>query len=131
MVNMFEWRSTERHPLFDKPAVGLNMHHICLDILHVLDLGLVQHINGSILFLLVWDAGLFGTLDVRIDAVWAKLVSAYDSLGTPSGERVQHQTFANIFAGQRSYNPVRVVELHSKGAIARHCSVYKYVPFHV
>ena len=44
---MAEWSNTERHILFSSPSVGVNVFHVCLDVLHVLDLGICQHICAS------------------------------------------------------------------------------------
>ena len=89
--------------------LGLNFWHVCLDILHILDLGITQHVCGSVLYLFVFDFGLGGNLNGRMERVWTELVEAYRGLGTPSREH------------SRSSKPTKFPELHSKGAVARHC----------
>eukprot|EP00969_Alexandrium_andersonii_P077281 3407409-Alexandrium_andersonii.AAC.1 len=107
-----------KHALFRNGALGLSHHHVCLDVLHIMDLGMTQSIAASIIYLLVWDAHLVGDLDVRILQVWGALQHSYEDLQTPSGERVSHETYAKLFEGSRSYAPTRYPDLRSKGAIA-------------
>ena len=71
--------------------------------------------------MLVWDTGLRGTLDERVEEVWAKICEAYEALGTPAGERLGHALFVSIFDKSRSDKPTKPPELHSKGAVGRHC----------
>ena len=121
LETLMSWRLlNDRHILFKTPAVGLNLFHICLDILHILDLGVCQHICGSVLFLMVWDTALQGDLEKRTETVWQKLLDAYDSLGTASGERYTHASFSNIFAKNKTRDPNSWIQLHSKAAVCRH-----------
>ena len=90
--------------------------------MHIMDLGIIQHIAASILFLLVWDTGIDGTTDFKVGRIWEVLIEAYDTLATPSGERLPHAVFFAIFEKRRSKNPPSYPELHSKAAIGRHCT---------
>eukprot|EP00974_Lingulodinium_polyedra_P015800 1533011-Lingulodinium_polyedra.AAC.1 len=89
--------------------------------MHCLDLGVCQHICGSTIHMLVFDAEIPGRLDQRLATVWQHLCNAYDARGTPQGERLQHAAFLNIFEKNRSWRPTKYPELHSKAAICRHC----------
>ena len=82
------------------------MFHIALDVLHILDLGVCQHVAGSTFHVLAFDAHLDGSLDERLDFIWDKLHLAYRALGTPAGEQLPHATFLNMYtSGHRSKNP--------------------------
>ena len=120
-VTYTNWQEDEnKHALFRNRALGLSHYHVCLDVLHIMDLGITQSIAGSVIYLLIWDASLVGDLDTRIDQVWGALQLSYVELRTPAGERVSHETYAKLFEGSRSYTPTRYPILLSKGAIARH-----------
>ena len=65
------WRSTSltridymlqgsKHLLFDSPQVGVTPLHVVIDILHALDLGVLQHVAGSTLYMVAFDAALGG-----------------------------------------------------------------------
>ena len=105
---------------FQLPTVGLNLWHICLDILHILDLGIAQEICGSVIYMLVFDAGLLGSVDAKIGKVWDALVMAYRALGAPASERYSHVDFLGIFEGSCTAFPTRYPTLSFKGAICRH-----------
>ena len=120
LETLIGWVQGRRHILFKTPAVGLNLFHVCLDILHILDLGVCQHICGSVLFLMVWDTALQGDLEQRMQIVWHRLLDAYDNVGTVAGERLAHASFWNIFAKSKTRLPTGFVSLHSKAAVCRH-----------
>ena len=107
--------------LFKSPKVRLNIFHVCLDLLHLIDLGIAQHVCASTIYMLAFDTGLVGTLENKMGTVWEALRATYESLNTPAGETLPHTTFTNIFAKSRSRNPTAYPELHAKGAQARHC----------
>lgn len=106
---------------FKSPKVGLNIFHVCLDLLHLIDLGIAQYVCASTIYMLVFDTGLVGTLENKMGTVWEPLRAAYESLNTLAGETLPHTIFTNIFAQSRSRNPTAYPELHAKGAQARHC----------
>eukprot|EP00969_Alexandrium_andersonii_P209739 9265061-Alexandrium_andersonii.AAC.1 len=85
-----------------------------------MDLGTIQHISASAIYLFVFDGPFTGNVDSRIQAVWGELTEAYNRLGIPAGERVAHKTYLGIFESSRSYHPARYPQLHSKAAVARH-----------
>ena len=121
LLTMLGWFSVnDKHQLFRNPAVGVNVFHICLDVLHILDLGIAQHVAGSTIFLLVFDTGLRCSVDDKLTFVWGKLVAAYEALGTTAGERIPHAVFMAMFDKRRGYYPTSPPELHSKAAVARH-----------
>ena len=107
------------HPLQDT-SVGSQLVFVCLDILHILDLGVCQHICGSVLFLMVWDTALQGDLEQRMQTVWHRLLYAYENVGAVAGERLAHASFWNIFAKSKTRLPTGFVSLHSKAAVCRH-----------
>ena len=109
-----------RHPVFDSPLVGLIVWLVMIDVLHTLDLGICQHIGGSIFYLLAFDADLPGNLTDRLNSLWLHCCKAYDALGTPAGERLSHPQFFGIWDKSKSYLPTKYPVLHSKGAVGRH-----------
>ena len=78
-MTMAEWSNTERHILFSTPSVGVNVFHVCLNVLLVLDLGICQHICASSLYLMVFDSALPGTLEEKLGVVWGQMCTAYDA----------------------------------------------------
>ena len=115
LVSLLEWRTTPKHILFQQPNIGLNLFHVCLDVLHILDLGVVQYICGSIISLFLHNAGLEGSFEVKLEKVWAVIECSYNALGTSAGERLPHAVFAATFGGRRGYITKEPVWLHSKG----------------
>ena len=83
------WRSTlvdraqlylsEKHALFSDMGVGLNVWHVQYDILHVMDLGIVQHIGASMLYLFMFYTGLKGNFDDKAAVVLKELRRGYES----------------------------------------------------
>ena len=60
---------SDEHLLFSRSGVGHNLHHVGCDTLHILELGIVQHVLGSTIYMLVFDVGLRGALsDTRTSA---------------------------------------------------------------
>ena len=45
------------HALF-RSSLGVTLAHICVNILHCLDLGTCQDLIGSVVYMLVWDSGI-------------------------------------------------------------------------
>ena len=88
-----EWSNTERHTLFSTPSVGVNVFHVCLDVRHVLGLGICQHICVSSLYLMVFDSALPGTLEEKLGVARGQMCIAYDALRTAAGERLPHALF--------------------------------------
>ena len=87
---MVEWAGTDRHILFKSPAAGLRIFHVAIDILHVMDLGVCQHICGSVLYLMVFGTAIPGSLEKNIQVAREQLCAAYEALGTKAGERLPH-----------------------------------------
>ena len=83
-------------------------------------LGIIQHICGSIIYLLVFDTGLPGHCQTMAETIWQQLVAAYEALGTAAGERLPHAVFWAIFEKSRSAWPNAFPELHSKADVGRH-----------
>ena len=57
MVDLVTWLFREKHAIFADTGIGLNLFHILIDSLHILDLGVAQHLGGSILLpvgILLW-----------------------------------------------------------------------------
>ena len=100
LIGPVDWQFSPKHEVFSEPRVGLSLFHIALDVLHILDLGVCQHVAGSILHILAFDADLRGDLDSRLDMIWSKMHLAYRALGTPAGEQVPHTTFPRRVRGQ-------------------------------
>ena len=114
------WLLTEKHAVFEASRVGLNVFHVCIDVLHTLDLGVSQYVVGGGLYLLAFDGGLAGKLNARLDMLWTSVGNAYDALGTPAGERLQEANFRGLFENRRSGFPSTYPSLHVKAAVARH-----------
>ena len=109
-----------KHPLFDHNGVGLTWWHILLDVLHCLCLGLLQHIGGSIIWMLIFDTELPGGWKEAIPVVWTAIDRAQRALAAPVGEQLSHTHFVSMFDSMHSPNPPEYPVLHSKGAVARH-----------
>ena len=100
------WRSTpvdraqlylsEKHALFSDMGVGLNVWHVQYDILHVMDLGILQHIGASMLYLFMFYTGLKGNFDDKAAVVLKGLRRGYESLGTSSGESLPESIHENV-----------------------------------
>ena len=111
------------HMLFTS-GLGLHTYSVCPDILHVLELGPTQYLCAGAVFMLVWDGGLPGTLDTRVEYITARVAEAYAELNVPSGERVPMSKLWDLFKvgkDSRTNEPVDFPFLHCKGAQARHC----------
>ena len=119
-VSMGQWMFTEKHPLFKARNIGYNVHHVMLDVMHLADLGMNQHILASILYILPFDCALPGRLDDKKQLIWQELLSAYQQLGTPAGEKLAHTTFEGIWEDRRSGSPSTYPVLGAKAAISRH-----------
>ena len=108
------------HPLFRSEVLALTLAHVCPDILHCVDLGAAQHVAGSIICMLVWDAGFEGDLNTRIRYVWQEIVRSYATLQCPTSERVPWKKMMGLFENARSANPTDFPRINIKGAQARH-----------
>ena len=53
----------------------------CLDVLHVLDQGVCQHVIGNILFDIVYKR-ISGNVQNALARVWARIRELYDKFGT-------------------------------------------------
>ena len=53
LVGPTDWYFMDKHAIFSSPRVGLGLWHVTLDLLHIADLGIAQHIGGSVIYMLV------------------------------------------------------------------------------
>jgi len=67
LLTLDEWEANPtRHPLWEAhPLTGLTIFSICLDILHVLDLGVLTYMLGSTIWTLVHESCLPGPFHAR------------------------------------------------------------------
>ena len=121
LVDSGTWFFRQKHAVFEDKAIGLNLFHVQLDLLHILDLGVAQHLAGSILYLLVFDCGFEGSFEDKASVVWTALCKAYVQLGTLAGERYPEVLFSRMFdkCGHTA-RPKQYPQLFSKAAVARH-----------
>ena len=129
-----------KHTLFASRGIGLSYAHIAVDVMHSCDLGITQHICGSVIYLLVFDTGLPHGPGRRMDTlqkVWGLIHEAYSRLGTPAGECLRQDLFMAIFENSKTRLPTTYPQLHAKSAVARHCvaalllvvrDLHKWVP---
>jgi len=109
------------HPLWEShPLIGLTILCICLDILHILDLGVLQWFLASAIWTLVHESGLPGDFHARANHIWALLCSAYAAEGTNAREKISREEFFGAFARQTGPKPGSYPELSSKAAKLRH-----------
>ena len=73
-------RAPSNHPAFT--IAGVSLFSIALDIMHVFDLGVLQHLVGSLFYMWVWHGQLAGTVASRVDRLWAMVRAEYDRLGS-------------------------------------------------
>ena len=120
-VDIPTWYFMPKHSLFADPQVGMNVFHLALDVLHVMDLGVLQHICASCIYLLVFDSNLRGQFEDKANTVWRALAHAYEELGTTVGERFAEALYSRMFDKcGRTGSPIAYPQLFCKGAIARH-----------
>ena len=66
IVSLEEWLAAPRQcQLFSHPIVHVNLFTIQLDVMHVMCLGVLLHMNANTLFTLIHDSGLPGTIEQR------------------------------------------------------------------
>ena len=97
---------------------GVNFFTFHFDVLHIIDLGVAQHILGNVLFDLVHNE-LVGTIPNRIAELWGLIVSAYDILGTDSRHKIKpikREHFCDPQAPHKSF-PL----LHSSAIKGKEC----------
>ena len=102
-------------PIFNLP--GFKLDHICIDVLHALDLGFTQVVLANI----IWEYKEFcegSTMKVRISKVWTKLKAHYRTMCTPN--RLQDLTVTMVRKDNGS------LKMRTKGAETR-----SLVPFGV
>ena len=105
LMSPTDWHFMDNHILFSTPQVGLNLWHVSIDVMHCLDLGVSQHIVGSVAYMLVFDAPWTGNTEARITTVWDAICRAYEILGTAPGKRLAHITFTMLFDTSKSWKP--------------------------
>ena len=120
LFSRVDYYLSQNHPVFSSTVMGLSVQHICLCMMHCMDLGICETICGSTIFLVVMDSGLMGSVDERIDIVFRGLTQAYDALGTIAGERVPYEKVVGVFEDRRSRNPNTDPDLSCKAAQCRH-----------
>ena len=109
------------HPLFQSPqTVGLTWMHCLLDVMHICDLGVTQHVLGNSLWLLVWRAGLTGSFADRLLIVYNAVLEHYRALGTPQSEQMPFLRFQQVFGDTRSPQPSHFPCFGGKAAQCRH-----------
>ena len=58
--------------------VGITIWYVCVDVLHVLDLGVCQHVCASVLYMMAFDAGIEGNrVEERLATLWKYVGEAY------------------------------------------------------
>ena len=109
------------HPLWQAWAlIRITIFSLCLDILHILDLGVLQYFLGSTLWTLVHESGLPGSFHQRAAHVWELICHAHTALGTDYRERLTREDFYAVFGSQVGPTPSSFPELGGKAARTRH-----------
>ena len=109
------------HPLWQAWAlIGITIFSLCLDILHILDLGVLQYFLGSTIWTLVHESGLPGSFHQRAAHVWELICHAHAVLGTNYRERLTREDFYAVFGSQVGPTPGSFPELSGKAARTRH-----------
>ena len=121
-VTVDDWiQEPIEHPLWEAWClIGITLFSLCLDILHILDLGVLQYFLGSAIWTLVHESNLGGTFHERCEHVWRLLCEAHEALGTNYRERLQKDDFWGIFGRQVGPHPGKFPELSGKAARTRH-----------
>ena len=121
LVDRAAWFLADKSPIFSDPRVGINVFHVQFDIMHLMDLGICQHIGASVIYLLISDCNLRGSFDTKAGLVWNRMKRAYVELGTPVGERLPESLYSRMFeVSGRTRSPKDFPQLHCKAAMARH-----------
>ena len=109
------------HPIWrHATSLGLTVFSVCLDILHVVDLGVAKHLLGNTFWMLVHDIGLAGDVDARVGLVFVALREAYEELEVPTAERAPFFKIRSLFE-TGSANPTDFPQFNGKAAHCRHC----------
>ena len=66
LVLLAHWFFIDKHLLFSNARLGVNLFHVLLDVLHLIDLGFGQACNACILYLCPFSFGMRGTLDEKL-----------------------------------------------------------------
>ena len=121
-VTVEDWiADPTKHPLWQAwPLIGITIFSLCLDILHILDLGVLQYFLGSTLWTLVHESGLPGSFHQRAAHVWELICHAHKALGTDYRERLTREDFYGVFGSQVGPTPSSFPELSGKAARTRH-----------
>jgi len=70
---------------------GITRYHQTGDLMHTGCLGVVLYLLGAVLWELLYDCAYFsGTIDIRMDKLWAFIVETYDDTGTNPSSRLVH-----------------------------------------
>ena len=103
---------------FFQELPGVSCFHVCLDVLHVLDLGVVKHLLGSALKHLVYHQLRHARLPPAqaLASIWERLVELYEEFQVPTRlSNLYLSMFCNPKAPHASYP-----ELEAKAVEMRH-----------
>ena len=123
MVTLEQWmNNVTPHPLFEAHVlIGITIFSICLDILHILNLGVDRYFLGSLVWTMVHDSGLPGDFHTRAEYVWGRYDAAQKECGVPSECRLSREEYLTAFGSQTGAQPTQFPELDAKAAKIGHC----------
>ena len=79
-----------------------------------------MHVLGSVLWTLVFKAGLRGTVSQRLSFIWGRLVRAYRELGVSNMHRMPEARVMQVFGGQQTAQLSQYPVISGKAAQNRH-----------
>ena len=122
VFTMEQWKNNVTpHPLWEAHVlIGITIFCICLDILHVMDLGINMYFLGSVVWTLVHDSNLPGPFEARAEHVWNLFHQAQLSCGVPRQSLLAREDWFNTFGRQTGPNPTDFPELSAKAAKMHH-----------
>ena len=85
--------------------LGLSHHHICIDILHNTDKGILMYFLGSAIWTMVHESELPGNFEQKRDHIWGLIMQAYDLLQTRQSERTSFVVICDVFADKKGPLP--------------------------
>ena len=122
LVTLLQWLMVDPdtlHPLFQHPeTLGFTVFSVIFDLMHVVNLGVLQSYLASVYWMLVFASDLDGSFDHRVEYVYSRLLLAYDSVGTKSSERLT-LTKAQAVMDLAGHGPKEFPELNTKAAVTR------------
>jgi hypothetical protein len=122
IFTMEQWKNNVTpHPLWEAHVlIGLTIFCICLDILHVLHLGVNMYFLGSVVWILVHDSNLPGSFEARAEHVWHLFHQAQLSCGVPRQSLLARDDWFATFGRQTGREPTEFPELSAKAAKVHH-----------